>query len=367
MKAIEPKMLKLLHAKASRQGIPLSGTFELSPCCNMNCKMCYVRKSREEVMNAGGEKTVEDWLQIAEAAVSSGMLFLLLTGGEPFLYKGFKELYQKLSSMGIVLSINTNGTMINEETVSWLKECAPSRVNVTLYGASRDSYARLCQYPEGFDRTIHAIKLLKSAGINVKLNASMTPYNISDLDGIYQLAESMGVYVQATAYMYPPIRKNEKYTGKGNRFLAEDAGKWQALIDKKRMTAEQFDARIKAMEENHLLDIGDECSKEEGAPLRCRAGKSSFWINWKGEMTPCGLMTRPVYDPFIEGFDSAWRQLREATSVIRLPVKCNDCKKKAVCNVCGASVLAETGAFSQTPYYLCEMTDAMIKATLNLK
>ena len=111
MKVIEPQMLKILHTKASAQGVPLSGTFELSPCCNMNCRMCYVRKSREEVLMAGGERSVVQWISLAEEAYRSGMLFLLLTGGEPFLYPDFRKLYEELSSMGIVLSINTNGTL----------------------------------------------------------------------------------------------------------------------------------------------------------------------------------------------------------------------------------------------------------------
>ena len=45
---VEPPITEYLHAKAARQGIPLSGTFELTPLCNMNCRMCYVRMSREQ-------------------------------------------------------------------------------------------------------------------------------------------------------------------------------------------------------------------------------------------------------------------------------------------------------------------------------
>ena len=366
MKVIEPQMLKILHTKASAQGVPLSGTFELSPCCNMNCRMCYVRKSREEVLMAGGERSVEQWISLAEEAYRSGMLFLLLTGGEPFLYPDFRKLYEELSSMGIVLSINTNGTLIDEDTVSWLKDRAPSRVNVTLYGASRETYGRLCQNPDGFDRTIHSIKMLKEAGINVKLNASMTPYNIMDLDEIYQLAESMSVYVQATSYMYPPVRKDERNIGMGDRFSAAEAGRWQTAIDRKRMTEEQFIARAEAMKKNQLLVPDDDCVRNDSEPLRCRAGRSSFWINWKGEMTPCGLMVKPAAYPIRDGFLHAWEQVREQTMMIRLPKKCSNCKKKTVCSVCGASVLAETGDFAEVPEYLCEMTDELIKTTVSV-
>lgn len=39
---------KYLYLKAAKQHIPLSGSFELTPRCNMNCKMCYIRLSKQE-------------------------------------------------------------------------------------------------------------------------------------------------------------------------------------------------------------------------------------------------------------------------------------------------------------------------------
>ena len=34
--AVEPRISKYLFAKASKSKIPLSGTFELSPCCKQD-------------------------------------------------------------------------------------------------------------------------------------------------------------------------------------------------------------------------------------------------------------------------------------------------------------------------------------------
>ena len=47
----ETPLTKILFHKAEMQKIPLSGTFELSPICNFNCKMCYVRQTPEQVKN----------------------------------------------------------------------------------------------------------------------------------------------------------------------------------------------------------------------------------------------------------------------------------------------------------------------------
>ena len=366
MRATEPRLSKYLHHTAAKRGVPLSGTFELSPCCNMDCRMCYVRKSRKEVQDAGGEIPAEKWLSMAEECRNAGTLFLLLTGGEPFLYPGFRELYQELAKMGFMISINTNGTMITEDTVSWLKENPPARMNITLYGASNKTYERLCRNPQGYTQTVNAVRMLKQAGISVKLNASMTPYNISDLDGIYRTAEELDVYVQAAAYMYPPVRKDEANVGHGDRFSAEEAGKWEAEIDRRRLTPEQYRSRVEAIRRNILDKSSSDPAGEKntGEPMRCRAGKTSFWINWKGEMSSCGMMVEPVTFPFRDGLIMAWEELREKSEKILLPAGCSQCSMKDLCSICGASVYAEMGKFDAIPRYLCRMTRAKIMYTV---
>lgn len=175
-------MKDYLFKRASVNKIPLSGTFELSPVCNFSCKMCYVRKSREELRAEGKcEKTVDEWISIAKQCKDAGTLYLLLTGGEPFLFPDFRRLYETLHEMGFVISINTNGTMINDDTFEWLLAHAPARVNITLYGSSPNTYKRICGDATGYDRAVNSILKLKAAGINVIINASMIPENADDL------------------------------------------------------------------------------------------------------------------------------------------------------------------------------------------
>ena len=73
---------------------------------------------------------IRDRIEIAEQAKEMGTLCILLTGGEPFLQKDFKELYIKLYNMGFILSINTNATLITEKEVEWLKTVSYTHLDV---------------------------------------------------------------------------------------------------------------------------------------------------------------------------------------------------------------------------------------------
>lgn len=60
---------ELLFARADTQGIPLSGTFELTPRCNFNCKMCYIHRSEQDALALAGRK-----IRSAVAELGGGML-----------------------------------------------------------------------------------------------------------------------------------------------------------------------------------------------------------------------------------------------------------------------------------------------------
>ena len=114
-----------LFAKAARNHIPLYGVLELLPLCNLNCDMCYVHLSKQEMQSQGGLRSVDEWISFAHQMKDAGTLFLLLTGGEPLLFPQFKELYCALKDMGMILTLNTNGTLINEEWAEFFAKNKP--------------------------------------------------------------------------------------------------------------------------------------------------------------------------------------------------------------------------------------------------
>lgn len=377
-KQTEPYLATYLHSKGRKMGLPIAGNFEMTARCNFNCPMCYVHMSEDEVAKQGKELTAEQWIKIAEDAKEKGMVFALLTGGEPFVRKDFFEIYGAMKKMGLLVSINSNGSMLEGEILEKLLADPPVRMNISLYGGCEETYKNMCGLPM-YERVLNNIIRLRKAGVSISLNLSITPYNCQDLEKIYEIVDKYQINVRASSYMYPPIRLEkelEGYAAKsssgdqankgyGNRLSPEDSAKYSVQWDRLRFTDEEFRQRAEAMKNLTSIEP-DECyidAEETSDGVKCRAGSSSFWMTWDGEMRPCGMMPGPTAYPMESGFDAAWEEIREATSAIRQPAKCAACPKAEICGTCAAVCVSETGSFEGVPEYMCQRTDEILKQT----
>ena len=353
---VEPAVTEYLYRKAAAAGVALSGTFELTPVCNMDCKMCYVRLSRQDQEAIAPLADAKRWLKLAEEAKNEGMLYLLLTGGEPFLHPQFRQILEGLHRKGLLITINSNGTLIDADTVEWMKNCPPVRINISLYGASNQTYQRLCGNAQGFTQVTRAIALLREAGIPVKLSCSLTPHNAADLPAMVSFAKENNLVLQVATYMFPPVRKDGAMVGKNDRFTPEEAAYYMAYANYLQLGPERFAAKDGTYPDPDQMQ--EDCALP-GDGVRCRAGKCSFWITWQGQMTPCGMFPADgTPNVFEMPFPTVWEQVKQAVAQIRLPAQCAVCKAKNTCHACAAMVITESGCFDQIPQYRCDMMRA---------
>ena len=343
---------RMLMNKATENNTPINGSIELLPLCNMNCNMCYVKLTNEEMNKVGRLRTVNEWLEIAKEMQEAGVLFLLLTGGEPLLYPGFKELYLELKKIGMIITINTNGTLINEEWVEFFAKNKPRRINITLYGSSEDVYNELCHYPQGYSKVINAIQLLKNNNIDVKIGGSLTESNKNDIDNILQIGNSLDIPVRIDTYMLPAIRERSKPYNMQSRCHPIEAAQIRIKALKEEMGNDLFKQYVK----RSLFEVENIITEACPGSMTCNAGKCSFTINWQGQMRPCVIMSEPTKDVFEYGFKKAWDYICKEVRKIKLSSECNACKMKTICRTCGASALLETGSYEGTPQYMCDYT-----------
>lgn len=331
---------------------PIYGVLELTPMCNMNCDMCYVRLSREEMDNQGKMLSLERWLELAREMKDAGVLFVLLTGGEPLLYPWFKELYLELLNMGMVVTVNSNGTLMNDEWIEFFSQHKPRRINITLYSHHEEGYIKLCHY-KGYEKAVNALKKLKERNVAVKINCSLTKHNVESYEQVIDLGKELDIPVFADTYMAPATRERCRPFDFKGRLDAREAARVRIQVLRKEMGDEVFkeSARLHIdLAEN--TPVGE--SKKGG--MKCKAGKCSYTINWRGEMIPCVIMSTPSIDTTGKDFKDCWKEIVCKTEEIYTSEKCQQCTLRKVCNVCPTYSLLETGKYSGVPEYLCEYT-----------
>ena len=341
---------RMILDQAKRTRTPANGSLELLPLCNMNCDMCYVRLSREEMEQQGRLRTADEWLEIGRQMKEAGVLFLLLTGGEPFLYPDFRKLYLGLREMGMILTINTNGTLIDEDLAEFFGKHKPRRVNITLYGTDEETYANLCHYPGGYEKTLRGIRLLRENGVDVKVGGSLARANRDDLDKLLDIGEELGVPVRVDTYMMPATRERDLPYNLQARLDPEEAARARIHALKREMGPELFPAYVRQSIEKAEHP---EPAEEKPGHMACMAGQCSFTINWQGQMRPCVVMSEPEVSVFEAGFEAAWKYIAEETWKILLNAKCSTCRVRYLCRTCAAGALLETGSYAGVPDYMC--------------
>ncbi len=336
--------------RAALKNIPVSGTFELTPRCSLNCKMCYIRMTPEQMKPLGSELSIDQWIGIAREARDRGLTFLLLTGGEPFLRQDIYELLSALKAMGIIVDINSNGTLIDETVVAKLLEAPPSKINITLYGASRETYEALCGDGSAYDRVARGIDLLKEAGFLVCLNATLTPENAHELEALTQFALDRGLVLRTTGYVMPPSRRGALENA--HRLPPKEAG--ELSFRSQLLFNGEEEMKRRAMSQLAWED----CYHETADGINCLAGRSQFWISWNGKVLPCGMLPEICVDIAGKSFWEAWEQINGTVCHLAASKECGNCPHRRICPSCAASRYCESGNVETPSAYMCEFTEA---------
>lgn len=114
--------------KHTSKYMPVLLTWDMTSRCNFSCPFCYIRDNtiKEEVCFSEA-KTVIDGL------VEKGLFEVYLSGGECLLLDDFLEIYSYFKTMGVFVTVFTNGSLIDDRVMNCWKQLPPSSVEITLY------------------------------------------------------------------------------------------------------------------------------------------------------------------------------------------------------------------------------------------
>jgi MoaA/NifB/PqqE/SkfB family radical SAM enzyme len=195
-----------IHSRQLGTRLPTEVAIEITRRCPLNCLHCYNNLPMNDAAARHEELTCAEHRRLLDELAEAGCLWLLYTGGEIFARADFLEIYRYAKSKGFLITLFTNGTLITPRVADLLAEWRPFGVEITLYGATRETYEALTLIPGSFDRCMRGIRLLMERGLPLKLKTVPTTINRHEVYAMKRFAEEdLGVEFKFDPLVNPRI------------------------------------------------------------------------------------------------------------------------------------------------------------------
>ena len=338
-------LVRELHERAAKVNQPINGAFELTSRCNLRCGMCYVRQFGGSRAPVGGkELSAAQWLELARQAKESGLLFLLLTGGEVFLRNDFFEIYEPLTRMGFMLTVFTNGALVTASIARRLAQSPPSRVEISLYGAPAATYENITGVSGRFAACCVGIENLIANRVPLVIKSTLSRLNVAELEDMRQMAHNWGVQFYATWL----LSKRPDNQGSEVEEYRLPAGECVELESTDRASASE-------LRETALSGR----VSDSDINFYCKAGRAAFTVNPSGEINVCSLLSQPGARPLESSFQKAWMEVVKYVDSAPAPSsECVGCGDRVFCGRCPAWSLMEGGTLTEPVPYWCDIARA---------
>ena len=339
-----------MRRRAAAEGRPLHGTLALTHRCNFRCVHCYV------LPNAGSpaaELSTDDWLALAQEAAAAGCFSILLTGGEPLLRADFPDLYLGIRKMGIHVMLFTNASRVDARIVAALRLAPPRLIEVSVYGATPETYRRVTGRAEAHAETLRGIALLRDAGLPVRLKTVLMQPNRHEFAALRALAAAGEPPLRYDAVVQPRFSGDKEIeclrVPPGEvaelelRTIPELAGQWKTQQARQPPPA-----------------------TGGAAPLySCAAGGISFYVSASGLVQPCVSAVRHGVRYERGGLLEAFRAGRRAVQSVRAPAghECGACGDRVFCGSCPPIAELECGDEAGKCGYACALAHARSQRT----
>ena len=188
------EFLAMIQERTREADVPYHGSFELTPLCNLDCKMCYVHLQDPSVKHQ--MLSGEQWISLIQQAIDEGMMEAMLTGGEAMTHPAFWDIYMYLINHGIPTQVKTNGLLLNEEAIKRFLAYRPYRIDISLYGCDSESYVAVTGV-DAYEQVVRNIRMAVESGLGIQIMVTPSNYMAPWAERVMQLAQSFGVKVMA--------------------------------------------------------------------------------------------------------------------------------------------------------------------------
>ncbi|VAX07155.1 Radical SAM domain heme biosynthesis protein [hydrothermal vent metagenome] len=368
--------LKQFTNKAMASRIPLDGSIELTHRCNLRCIHCYLGDQTTIRTHQAEELTTTEVLDAIDQMVAAGTLNLTITGGDPMIRQDFPDIYAYAVKKGLLITVFCDGILVTDRIIDLFNKFPPRNIEISLYGATRQTYELITQVKGAYQHCIEGIQRLKANGHRFKLKTVLMEQNKHELKKMESMAKSYGVDFYLDWAIFPCMPSVDN-CGHSNTRPAHQ----KASIE---VTPPSFkdplDLRVNPIEAAEL-DISNDEQIEKYAEFyirtkdmqasdylyQCGAGLTTFHIDPYGNMQPCTVYTKAQYNlrqgSFLDGWNGPIAKIRKIKIDDDNP--CTACHLRNLCRGCPPIFALENGNGNTKSEYICQTTQAVYERIEN--
>ena len=183
--------------------IPKQVFIEVTHRCNLKCVHCYLEGS------CVNELSTHEFKNILDQFSDLGVFFIGFTGGEVFVRPDFLEIADYARAKGIFYHIQTNGTFINEEIAERIRKLNPTKVEISIYGATAKTHDAITGVAGSFERSVAALRHLRERNIRISMKTTIMNKNLAELRDLELLASEIGAIFIPDPLISPGIKSSK--------------------------------------------------------------------------------------------------------------------------------------------------------------
>ncbi|OGK96015.1 MAG: hypothetical protein A3I14_09510 [Candidatus Rokubacteria bacterium RIFCSPLOWO2_02_FULL_73_56] len=354
-----------------------SVSWNLTQRCNLECAHCYL--SAHAGADPRGELSTDECRRVIdEIALVNPNVFLILTGGEPFLRRDLFEIAAYAAEKRFTTVLGTNGVLLREREATLMRRHGVLGASISLDSTDARKHDAFRRLPGAWEGAVRATRVLNDAGLDFSLHMSVTDWNVDEVPAMIDLAKALGAKVLNFFFL---VR-----TGRGRNLTDIDPAAYERILSYlarvqgvgagppafvRRMLGMAGAPAEARFEDPWSTPVGRadglliraKCAPhfrrilwelDPSSPLlrnyahgSCPAGKYYCRITPEGDVTPCPYMPVTAGNLRARSFADLWRgaPVFEDLRDPKLGGRCGACEFSKICGGCRCRAYATHGDY----------------------